>query len=120
MKQFFKDTSYFRFVGLALITLGILFWAIIKSASGEVLLLTGLYVLFISKLTREDERTVAIKYSSLYIAFLFGYVIKILLSGLYSSQLINFQLTEINHFLILVFALAIVLFYWRVYILWRW
>lgn len=116
MKQFFKSTSGFRYVGLALVLIGIPLLFFGRSTGSEIPLLVGLFTLFISKLYREDERAIAIRYSSTYIALIVGYGIKLLTTNLYSHQLISYQLTEINHFLILVFALALIIFYCRVYI----
>jgi hypothetical protein len=116
MKQFFKSTSGFRYVGLALILVGLPLLFFDNSSGAEIPLLVGLYILFISKLYREDERAIAIRYSSTYIALILGYGIKLLTTNLYSHQLISYQLTEINHFLILVLGLALIIFYCRVYI----
>lgn len=116
MKQFFKNTSGFRYVGLALTLIGIPLAIGNYSPNSEMPLLVGLYVLFVAKVKREDERAVAIKNSSTYIALIIGYGLKLLISNLYSHQMIPFQITEINHFLILVFALAIIIYYCRLYI----
>ena len=114
MKRSFK-MGITRSLGLLLTAIGIPVLILDRSADAEMPLLVGLFVLFISKEARDDERAVFIKTSSTYIALILGYGMKLISSNLYSHQLISFQLTEINHFLILVFALAIVINYSRLY-----
>ena len=116
MKRFLNAGPAFRYVGVGLTLLGIPILVADRSAGSEIPLLVGLYVLFIAKVNREDERATAIKNSSTYIALIIGYGIKLIIANLYSHQLIRFQLTEINHFLILVFGLAILIYYGRLYI----
>jgi hypothetical protein len=65
----------------------------------------------------EDERSLMIKTTSLYIAFILSYGIKLITTNLFSHDLIAFQLVEINHFLILVLALANIIFYSRIFII---
>lgn len=72
-----------------------------KSPGAEMPLLAGLFILFISKEQREDERAVIIKASSAYMGLMLGYAIKGLGSNLYSHGIISIHLTDINHFLIL-------------------
>lgn len=114
MKKSLKPGPPFWYLGGALTIFGIVFLTIDKSS--DQLLLVGLYVLFVSNVERVDERTRRLKTSSTHIAFLLGYVIKVLVNGLFTEQLISFELTKINHFLILVFALALVIYYCRLYI----
>jgi hypothetical protein len=116
MKLPFKVAVATKYLGLLLIVIGIPVLIIDPSATSEMPLLVGLYVLFISKEAREDERAVLIKTSSAYIALVLGYGIKLISTNLYSHQLIPVQLTEINHFLILVFAFAIIIYYSRLYL----
>lgn len=115
MKSPFKLATATRYLGLVLIAAGIPVLIMDQSPAAEIPLLVGLYLLFISKEVREDERAVLIKTSSAYIALILGYGIKLISTNLYSHQLISIQLTEINHFLILVFALAIIIYYGRMY-----
>jgi len=71
---------------------------------------------FVSRDKTEDERAVQLKTSSAYVSLVVGYSLKLLISNLYDHKLISFQLSEINHFLILVFAMALILYYSRVYL----
>ena len=116
MKRFFLPPRFTSYLGLLLTAVGVPVLIIDKSPSAEIPLLVGLFILFISRETRNDERSVAIKTSSAYIALVLGYAIKLVTTNLYSHQLIPVQLTEINHFLILVFALAIAIYYSRMYV----
>ena len=87
-----------------------------QSPMAETPLLVGLFTFLITKGARQDERSLGIKMSSTYIALILAYAIKIITANLHTHQLLTVQLTEINHFLILVFSLAIVIYYCRMYI----
>jgi len=105
-----------KYVGLLLTIAGIAIIFLDHADGADIPLLVGLFILFISKESKEDERAVAIKASSAYTALIVSYGIKLVSTNLYSHNLVPFQLTEIDHFLILVFALAIIIFYARLYI----
>lgn len=75
----------------------------------------GLFILFISIEKVEDERIVKIKTSSLYIAFILAYVIKIVSSYLFDHGLLAAQLTEIDYFIILVFSISLIIYNVRMY-----
>lgn len=113
MKQLIK------YGGLLLIGIGLVIILVDKSAGAELPLLVGLFTLLISKEKRQDERATLLKSSSTFVALILGYGFKLLSSNLYAHQLISFQLTEINHFLILVFALALSIYYLRLYFSWE-
>lgn len=88
-----------------------------RSAGSEIPLLVGLFILFVTKERRQDERAIMIKTSSATLALILSYGFKLLTSNLYSHRIISFQLVDINYFLILVFALAVVIYYVRMYII---
>lgn len=113
MKALIKFPKY---IGLFLIVLGIPILLTSKSSTAEIPLLTGLFMLFISSQAKEDERSVAIRSSSALFALILGYSFKLIISNLYQHQMISFDLTSINHFLIIVFALANIIRYSRLYI----
>lgn len=109
-----KAFYYQRYMGLFLVIIGIpLFF--IPGKNSEFPLMVGLFTLFTSMEKVEDERSVSLKTSSMYIAFIFGYTIKVSTASLFQLQLISFQLTEINHFIILIFAIAIACYFLRMY-----
>jgi hypothetical protein len=113
MRMIFKSLGLlFALVGLALFFMD-------ESKGSEIPLLAGLFILFVSKEKVEDERVKTLKSSSAYIALIAGYGFKLVSTNLYDHQAISFQLTEINHFLILVFALAICIYYLRLYLFWE-
>ena len=116
MNRTFKYGVIIKFLGLLLVVVGIPVLLTNGSPASEMPLLVGLYILFIAKEPREDERSMGIKTSSTYIALILGYGIKLITTNLYEHQILSYHLTEINHFLILVFALAIVITYSRLYI----
>lgn len=106
-----------KYFGLLLSVVGIPTMFLDDTTGAELPLLVGLFILFITKEKREDERAIMIKASSAYIGLVLGYSIKLISSNLYAHQIISVHLTDINHFLILVFALAIIIFYSRMYII---
>ena len=110
---------YSKYLGVALIVIGIptIIWD--SSSGAEIPLLVGLFTLLITADKIEDERSVQMRATSLYIAFIVSYGVKLITSNLYDHALIAFELVDINHFLILTLALANVIFYARFYILKR-
>ena len=113
MKTLIKFPLY---VGLFLIVLGIPVLLTSKSSTAEIPLLVGLFMLFISFQSKEDERSTAIRSSSALFALVLGYTLKLIISNLYQHQIISFDLTSINYFLIIVFAMANIIRYSRLYI----
>lgn len=108
---------YSKYLGLALIIIGIPTMILDNSSGSEIPLLVGLFTLLVATNRTEDERSVQIKTTSLYIAFIISYGAKLITSNLYDHALISFELSDINHFLILTLALANTIFYGRIYIL---
>lgn len=108
-----------KYLGLLLIVVGVVAFFIDSSPGSEIPLLVGLFIVFVSKEKINDERVKILKSSSAYIALILGYGFKLISTNLYSHQAISFQLIEINHFLILVFALAISIYYLRLYLSWE-
>jgi hypothetical protein len=105
-KAVLKVFYYQRYMGIFLTLIGIpiLF---IPGPQSEFPLMIGLFMLFTSFEKIEDERSLSIKMSSLYIGFIFAYALKMLLSSLFTWHVVPMQLTEINHFIILVLAIAV-------------
>jgi hypothetical protein len=117
MKSSAKILYYFKFPGLALIVVGIPVLFFDSSPGSEIPLLVGLFMVLTGTEKTEDERSMMIKTTSLYIAFIISYGAKLLTTNLFSHELIQFQLVEINHFLILVLSIANVIYYIRIFIL---
>ena len=122
MKKFilhlFKHKSMltsFKYFGLLLIIAGIITLFIDQSAGAEIPLLAGLFIFFITKEKRNDERAVILKASSAYTALILGYAVELIIANLNSHNFLAIQLSEINYFLIMVFALAIIIFYTRMF-----
>ena len=116
-KSTLKFLNYSKYLGLALIIIGIPTMILDNSSGSEIPLLAGLFTLLVTNSRTEDERSVEIKTTSLYIAFIISYGVKLITSNLYDHALISFELADINHFLILTLALANTIFYGRIYIL---
>lgn len=105
-----------KLLSLLLVCFGIGMLVLDGSPGAELPLLVGLFMAFVTREKFEDERTLQLKSSSAYAALVLGYGISLLVTNLYDHQLIRFQLIDINHFLILVFALALALFRTRLYL----
>lgn len=116
MKSSTKVLYYFKFLGLALIIAGIPVMLLDKSSGSEIPLLVGLFMILTGTEKMEDERSLMIKTTSLYIAFIISYGVKLITTNLYSHEIIGFQLVEINHFLILVLSFANAIYYSRMFI----
>jgi hypothetical protein len=116
-KSLTQKLYYFKFLGLLLIIAGILTMVFDPSQGSEIPLLAGLFITLITSEKIEDERSLLIKTTSLYIAFIISYGVKLLTTNLYAHQIISFELVEINHFLILVLSIANLIFYSRMFIL---
>ncbi|MFC7524113.1 hypothetical protein ACFQRK_09180 [Parapedobacter sp. GCM10030251] len=104
-----------KLFGIAAVLIGIQVMLDNRSPGSEMLLLAGLFVLFISHEAREDERSAWLKASSTQLALIIAYTVKLLSSYLYDAGAIGIELVAINHFLILVFALAIIIYNIRLY-----
>ena len=112
-------TSKAKYAGLFLTLIGLIVIFCSNSPSAEITLLVGLFILFVVKGREEDERTKAIRSSSALLALIIGYGLKLLLTNLYEHGLIGIQLTSINYFLIIVFSIANLTYYSRLYIFLR-
>lgn len=114
-KSFLKLLYYQKYLGLFLVAIGLPMVFLVPSSNAEFPLMIGLYTLYTAMEKIEDERSLSIKTSSMYIAFIFGYAIKLLVSSFYKYGLVPFDLIEINHFVIIVLSLAVVLYYSRLH-----
>jgi len=117
VKTTLKIIYYSKYLGLLLVLTGIPTMILDNSAGAELPLLIGLFTLLVTTNKIEDERSIQIKTSSLYIAFVISYALKLIITNLHDHALVTFELVEINHFLILTLALANSIFYGRLYIL---
>jgi hypothetical protein len=104
---------YQKYLGIFLTIIGIPILLTNVGPNSDFPLMIGLFTIFTSMEKVEDERSMSIKMSSLYIAFILSYAVNLLSTNLYSHQWIPFHLVHINHFVILVFALALILYYLR-------
>jgi hypothetical protein len=114
-KKILQLLHYQKYLGLFLIVIGIPIMFIPAAPKADMPLMFGLFTLFVATEKVEDERSVNIKTSSLTIAFIFSYTIKIVSAVLYEHSFIPYQLVEINHFIILVFSFAVIIYYTRMY-----
>ena len=116
-KTALKVLHYSKYLGLALVIIGIPTMIFDNASGSELPLLVGLFTLLVTTDKTEDERSVQIKTTSLYFAFIIAYAAKLVTTNLHHHGISAFELTEINHFLILTLALANLIFYSRLYIL---
>lgn len=114
-KNLIRLVTFQKFIGIFLIVVGIPLIFLDRTKGSDIALLVGLFTLLTAPAKTEDERSVSIKTSSVYISFVLGYAFKLLGSNLYSHNLFPVELTEINHFIILVFSLSLVIYYMRFY-----
>ncbi|MFT2007218.1 hypothetical protein ACMA1I_00960 [Pontibacter sp. 13R65] len=110
-------SHYLKYAGIALVALGIPTMLLDSTPGAEVPLLMGLFFVFISKEKTEDERSSSLRFSSMTIAFLLAFIAAHLTGYMFTKGLISWQLEMISHFSILVFALAVSIFYVRTYLL---
>jgi hypothetical protein len=115
-KPVIKKLYYLKFLGLLLVMAGIPVMVYDTSQGSEIPLLVGLFMTLTTSEKIEDERSLLIKTTSLYFAFVISYGIKLMTTNLHSHHIINFELVEINHFLILILSLANFIFYTRMFI----
>jgi hypothetical protein len=108
---------YLRYLGFVFAILGIPAMMFDDSSSSEIPLLVGLFMMLVTAEKIEDERSVQIRTTSLYFAFIISYSAKLLMSNLFDHGVIPFELVDINHFMILTLVLANAMFYGRVYVL---
>lgn len=105
-----------KLLGWALVLSGIGVLLLDRRTNAELPLLVGLFTVFVTSEKKQDERSQQLKSSSAYIALVLGYAIKLISTNLYEHHLLGFGLSDINYFLILVFGMAIILFYARLYL----
>lgn len=108
---------YGKYLGIVLVLVGIPIILLNGTDGSDIPLLVGLFILFVSHGKIEDERSVQIRTTSLYIAFVLGYGAKLLTSNLFDHGLIPFQLDDTNQFLILTLGLGNLIFHGRLHIL---
>jgi hypothetical protein len=116
VKTSLKIIHYAKYLGLLLVVVGLPTIILDNSRGAEMPLLVGLFTLLVTTNKIEDERSAQLKTSSLYIAFIISYAVKLVITNLHDHAFVSFELTEINHFLILTLALANIIFYGRLYI----
>jgi len=119
-KTFTRLSHYQKILGIFMIVLGIPMLIFGKStgtsAGTSTVLMYGLFALLSAAEKGQDERSLSLKTSSTFAGFFFGYTIKLVSSYLYEAHIIAVQMTEINHFIILVLSLSTLIFYYRFYL----
>ena len=110
-----KFGYYQKIMGIIMIALGIPMLIFGKSVGTSHMLMTGLFVLLTAFDKNQDERSVSLKTTSIFVAFIFAYTIKMVSSELFRFHVIPMELTEINHFIILVLGLTAIFYYLRLY-----
>jgi len=116
MTHAFRILHYSKYLALFLVVIGIPIIMMDKSYGAQMPLLIGLFMLLVTTDKIEDERSVHLKITSLYFAFIISYTVKLLTTNLSHHNLTSFELVEIDHFIILVLGLANSIFYGRLFI----
>lgn len=119
MNRIEKTYAIFRslqkYIALSAITLSVLYFFLGNPALATMHLLSGLYLLLTSTEKTEDERSTSLRVTSLYVALVLAYTIKLIISFLNDQQLIGFKITDVDHFIIMVLLIANILYYLRLY-----
>jgi hypothetical protein len=113
-----KTTSkllyYQKYLGIALITIGIPI-SIISKSENMSMVISGLFVLFTSFDKIMDERLYSLKATSMYIAIIFSYTFKYISTELARQHIVTYGMTNIDHFIVMIFAVATITYYSRVF-----
>lgn len=107
--------TFQRYVGIIMTALGLLVFIFDSSERATIPLMVGLFTLFISKEKLEDERSSSLRTSSIYLSLVLSYTVKLLTSYLYSEGALSWQITQVDHFLTLLFAIALIIYYFRLF-----
>jgi hypothetical protein len=113
LKNLYKLLYYQKFMGIGFILLGIPIAIFSKSTESTTMLIVGLFVLFTSWEKIMDERLMSLKTTSIYLAIVLSYTFKYVSSELVKQQLTSYEMTNINHFILLVFASANLIYFGR-------
>jgi hypothetical protein len=111
-----KIFFYQKPIAITMIVIGVPMALTSNSADSTRLLLSGLFFLFLVGDKIMDERLLSLKATSMYAAMFLSYTFQTTLSELVKYHLITYTMNNINHFMILVFALANAIYYFRYYI----
>lgn len=104
--------TFTKYLGIAFTLAGIPLLAADPNHIGaELLLITGLFLIFFGKEKVEDERARKLRSEALMISFAVGYIADVLITYLYSSQAIGPYLQQPRYFIIGVLSLSIIIYY---------
>jgi hypothetical protein len=107
---------YQKPIAIAMIVLGIPMALTNNDSDSTRLLLSGLFFLFLAGDKFMDERLLSLKATSMYAAMFLGYTFQTTVSEAFKHHFITYAMNNINHFMILIFALANGIYYLRYYI----
>jgi hypothetical protein len=110
-----KIFFYQKPIAIAMIVLGIPIALTSKSTDSTGTLVGGLFLLFITWDKIMDERLISLKATSMYAAIFLSYAFQTITAQLYKQSFISYEMTNINHFMILIFGLANMIYYIRFY-----
>lgn len=108
-------SRFMKYTGWILILTGIPALILDHSAGSSAMLLFGLFFVFISKVKSDDERSISLRFSSMTLGFIVAFLTAHLTQYFFETGMLKWRLVEISHFSILVFALALSIFYTRLY-----
>jgi hypothetical protein len=111
-----KLLYYQKFLGLTMIAVGIPISVMSKSSENTSMLIIGLFLLFTSWDKVMDERLASIKATSVYLAIVLSYTFKYMSSELVRQGITSYEMTNINHFILMVFAVANLTYYSRLFL----
>jgi hypothetical protein len=111
-----KIFFYQKPIAVMMVAIGIPMALTNNDSDSTRLLLSGLFFLFLAWDKIMDERQLSLKATSMYAAMFFSYTFQTVASELFKHHLIIYKMNDINHFMILVFALANGIYYFRYYL----
>lgn len=104
--------TFTKYLGIAFTLAGIpLLLADPLHGGSELLLITGLFLLFFGKEKVEDERAQKLRSEALMISFAVGYVTEVLITYLWGEHGLNNYPQQPRFFIIFVLLLSIIIYY---------
>jgi len=114
-KALMRFSIFQRIMAITMIVIGISMLIFRQSVAGSQMLMTGLFLLITALEKDQDERSMSLKATSIFIAFVLAYTFKVMSHKLYHFNWLPMEMTQINHFIILVLALTNMIYYCRLY-----
>ncbi|SDF78305.1 hypothetical protein [Chitinophaga filiformis] len=104
--------TFTKYLGIAFTLAGIpLLVADYLHVGSELLLITGLFLIFFGKEKVEDERAQKLRSEALMISFAVAYIADVAITYLYNGQGLIFSSHQPRYFVVVVLSLSIIIYY---------